>query len=617
MALTKDSMQYYDAYEAYGTVFLTSSQLDSGIYIKNKVLSFLYKQPDSKQKDKLLSSAYNGLGNIYSLTGKPDSALIYFKQALNYRIKGKDRIDIQINIADQYKQKGDYATAAFYLRDALSACDSLHLIDLQFPIHFALGDIYLSLKDYKTSDFHYSLAEQQFSYRKIMEKIVFSNNRGNYYYYLKNYQKAKDWFYKEKKIAITSKNTYFLNLSYLNLSDANLNIGELDSCSFYIKKAQAYFLSIRFGAALYYINTIKIGLAIKQHNYVLAARLEKLFGNEEEISPNIISIRNRYLEALFIKQDNYKKAYQYLKANMLLNDSIRSNITQKRIEELDMRYKQDTILKGKELLIQRREAEVKSLKTGTYIWILISALGLILSIFIYFIIKKKHSMQRMEYINQVTKLRMTNIRNRISPHFMFNVLNNGINGLDSESENKLHTLIHLLRKSLDMTEQTSIKLSDEIEFAKAYIEIEKYKLGGNFKMIWNIAADIDINEIKIFPMMLQIPIENALKHGLRNIEKEKRLTVDILNEKDGIVIIISDNGKGYYPKKANNSSGTGTGLKVLRQTIQILNSCNKHKITFSITNKESEKETGANTQIFIPYQFNFEHYERKIYNRYH
>ncbi len=608
MFRAKDSMQYYDAFEAYGNTFLTSSQFDSGMQVKHRVIDFLNKQPESEKKERLLSTTCKEIGNIYSLTGQTDSALRLYKRAFECRIAKKDKIKLAINIAYQYKQKGDYANATYYLRNALLTTDSIGMPDMQFPIHFALGDIYLNLKDYSNSNHHYLYAEKEYEQKSIMERIVFSNNRGNYYYYTGNYSMAKEWYEKEKELAENARNDYFSNLSYLNLADTYLNIGKTDSSVFYVGLAEPYFNSIHFQTALYYINTIKIGLAIKKHNYKQANLLKTQVNNEKNVDPNIISIRNNYLEKLALQQRNYEEAYRYLRANVKLNDSLRNDITQKRVEELDIRYKQDTTLMRKVIMIQKRDATVKNLTITTYVWIFISTLFLIISISIYFYIKKRHSIQRMKYLEQLASLRMTNIRNRISPHFMFNVLNNEMTGEGAQEKNiHLYTLAHLLRKSLQMTEKTSIKLTDEIAFAKDYIALDGIRIGDNFSTEWIIDPDIDTDKIEVFPMMLQIPIENALKHGLRGIEGEKKLTVSINALENGIGITVIDNGRGYHPEKTTGgTSGTGTGLKVLKQTMLILNSRNSEKITFSIKNIEGNGQTGTQTEIYIPYGFKFE-----------
>ena len=62
-------------------------------------------------------------------------------------------------------------------------------------------------------------------------------------------------------------------------------------------------------------------------------------------------------------------------------------------------------------------------------------------------------------------------------------------------------------------------------------------------------------------MMIQIPVENAVKHALREKEGERNLWVSVCRRGNGICIKITDNGGGYRPDSRNR--GTGTGMKSL------------------------------------------------------
>lgn len=606
-AIAPDSMAYYDARVAYAEACFIMNEYNSAFSIDRKALDFLKKQPESLRKQDLIASINNSLGAAYLQVGQPDSAIIRLQRALQYNTKKNKAPDIYINLADYYKFKGDLANGAYYLRSALSISDSLHIDKFKFPIYFALGDIYLGLRDFKLADEHYSLAEKEYNSRKFNEKAVFCNNRGNYYYYKEDYSKALEWFNREKALVENTGHEYFLSLCFLNLGDVHLNLNQADSSKFYLDKAEPYFEKVNYGIALYYINAIRIGLAIKQNDIASANKLSKAIKDDSGIEPNIASIRNKYLEQYYKKTGDYKNAYHYLARNTALNDSLRNDRTQKRIAELDMRYKQDTILIKKEMLIQQQRAEVKTFKLSTYIWILISALTVLGTILIYITVKRKNNLQRMQYINQITKLRMTNIRNRISPHFMFNTLNREISNTSDKKSNNLYILAHLLRRSLEMAEQASIKLMDEIDFVKSFIDLKKEGLGDNFSMTWDIDERIDLARVHIIPMMLQIPVENAIKHGLAMVEGERKLNIRIFEEGKGVRLIVQDNGTGYTPNKLSQATGTGTGLKVLNQTIQILNSINTDKITFMMGNVELPGQSGAKAEIYIPYHYKFEY----------
>ena len=602
---TMDSTTYHKALMTKGKAYFLLGKFDSAMYSVHKALAYFQANQLSDSTKELISDCYNTIGNLYSRSDKLDSSIIFYEKAIQYNIPTRTP-DILINIADQYKFKGNYAMSVSKLRRALFLCDSLGLKKMKFPVNFALADVYLSLRDFKIADQYYLLAEKELNERNVNEKIVFSNNRGNYCYYTANYAKSKEWFMKVKHLAETSKNEFSSNLCYLNLADIYLHLNGMDSAKHYVESSEKYFLKLHFKPAIYYANAVKLGIALKTKDFAAIDFLKKEFGdNEGGIDPNLISIRNKFLEQIAYEQGNYKSAYFYLNKNQQLNDSLRNDLSLKRIAELDFRYRQDTLVLSKEIYINHQKSEVQSLKLSIYFWILVSASGLFMSLAIYFLIKKRHSQQRIAYLEQITQFRMTNIRNRISPHFLFNVLNNEIQDMDQEKKEHLFTLVHLLRKSLEFAEQISIPLSDEIEFSKAFIELEKYKLGDNYSITWDIDPQIDLQKTFLIPLMIQIPLENSIKHGLSQLDREKFLGISIQQEKDGILIQIVDNGRGIGYNYQSQSQGTGTGLKVINQTIQILNSHNAEKISFSIHNRENEPSNGAVTSIFIPKNYKF------------
>lgn len=67
------------------------------------------------------------------------------------------------------------------------------------------------------------------------------------------------------------------------------------------------------------------------------------------IDANMINIRNQYLEHYYERTGDYRRAYEYLKRDVALNDSIRNERVRTRVAELDMRYRQDTIVMRREL----------------------------------------------------------------------------------------------------------------------------------------------------------------------------------------------------------------------------------------------------------------------------
>ena len=105
-------------------------------------------------------------------------------------------------------------------------------------------------------------------------------------------------------------------------------------------------------------------------------------------------------------------------------------------------------------------------------------------------------------------------------------------------------------------------------------------------------------------MLIQIPVENAVKHALRDKEGERNLWITVDRRKGGICIRITDNGGGYRP--GSRHRGTGTGMKVIMQTIQILNMKNKEAIDGAIHNVTLPGgEIGCEVTFLLPDKYDY------------
>ena len=146
--------------------------------------------------------------------------------------------------------------------------------------------------------------------------------------------------------------------------------------------------------------------------------------------------------------------------------------------------------------------------------------------------------------NAMTSLRLENVRNRISPHFIFNVLNREMNlhKGDKESQN-LIGLTKLIRRNLELTDCLAVSLADELDFVDTYVKLERQSLGSEFEYRLDLAEQLDLQEMKVPSMLLQIPVENAIKHGLRLKEGKRLLLIQVHKlENNQVEIVICDNG---------------------------------------------------------------------------
>lgn len=398
--------------------------------------------------------------------------------------------------------------------------------------------------------------------------------------------------------------TFERNITMVNWGDVFLSMGEIDSAAYYLDRCYNYFQKEENYSALYYIDTQLIELALKEDNVQLARKRLQNVVTPKYVEPDMVHIRNRYLQLYFEKVGDFKNAYYYQKENQRIDDSIRSERVKMRAAEIALKYKQDSTLMKKEILIREKQNEVLLLNQWLYRIVLIVVVLIAVSLFIVFYRKRKRDRDKWNMQQAMTSLRLENIRNRISPHFIFNVLNREVALQRTESDN-LQNLIKIIRKNLEFTSYMAVTLADELDFVNTYIQLERRTLRNDFIYVEDIASDVDLKTVQVPSMLLQIPVENAIKHALRMKEGQQKLWIRIKKESEYIKIVICDNGGGYRPHSQNK--GTGTGMKVLTQTIQLLNSYNRRQIVMTINNVSVEGgEVGCEVCFTVPFVYSYQ-----------
>lgn len=610
MVGTKDSMLYYRYAVLLAKAYMFKSRIDSAVFYINAAERYCSLDPASSKDPDLYSEIYNMRGNLAARQGKVDTAVGDFTKALNYRLSGQHPEglpDISLNLADAYVRTGQFDKGALWYRKALFYNDSLKIPEKEcFPAYYGLAQVYMELRDFEQCDYYYDMAAKWQDNMLPYEQCIYLNNRGNSYYFRQDYPRALEMFKAESSLASKYPNMVFeVHLSELNMGETFLLMNETDSASHYLEKCIGFFREIDNKSALYYLDTQLIELALKQNNLPLARKRLAEAVKLNYVEPNMLHIRNRYLQHYFEESGDFKKAYYYQKENQRIDDSIRNERIKMRTAEIDLKYKQDTTVMKQKILIQQKENEVLELNQESYFWMFGCISVLILVIFIYLYHKKQRHLLQMKSHGMITSLRMENIRNRVSPHFIFNILNREMDNYTEAQSADMHRLVKLMRRNLELTEHLCVTLAEELDFVQTYIDLERKSLGDQFVFSIHIDDSIDTMKIVLPSMMIQIPVENAIKHALKNKTGERKLWIDITREEDEICIRVKDNGGGYRVNSVNR--GTGTGMKVIFQTVYLLNANNKKNIGVSVNNVEiGAEDTGCEFVVTLPdgYEYN-------------
>lgn len=609
MEEAKDSLVKYNYLAMTLKTYLITSQLDSAQIVIQQIHDFIERQHSSSQMADLESECFNMKGNIFARVGNMDSAEICFRKAYELRMRGT-RIevvpDILMNLADANNRLGKLDIGAAWYRRALLMCDSLHIASTKKPpIYYGLAQVYVTMRDFEQCDYYYNLAGESYDSMLPYEKYIYLNNRGTSYYYREDYQTAIKYFQKVIDLVEGYADMSFeLNLGRLNLGDCYLQLNMVDLAVKYINECQLFFEEMGVSTALYYIDTQKIELALLQKDFQEARRLLSESVVPPGIDPDMVHIRNKYLQQFYEETGNYKRAYHYLQRNNQLDDSIRNERVRMRTADLTLRYQQDSTLIAHRVLLQEQKNKVLVLRQTQFVVFAVAVVSILTAVFLYLYSKKKRALLLARNHRTVSTLRLENIRNRLSPHFIFNMLNREMAERNVEGKQELSSLVKLMRRNLELAEQLCVTLAEELDFVKTYINLERRSLGPDFHSELKIEKDVQPEQIRIPSMMIQIPVENAVKHALREKEGERNLWVSVCRRGNGICIKITDNGGGYRPDSRNR--GTGTGMKVIMQTIRILNNKNKEAIDVLVHNVSLQSgEMGCEVTFWLPDNYDY------------
>ena len=585
---------------------LAEYKLESVHLMCDRVEKFISRQSIGKAERYRIAmrNICTAKGIAYSYSRDVDLATKYLKAAIGFE-ETKRLPQAYLNLADNYNQNGQYVNAAECYRRALQINDSLGKIVRPDLIYNGLAMSYINISAFEEAEKNLDKAKESLSQMSSYDKYILYNNYGNLYYYTGEYDKAHNSFkHAFKFIKKSGSGTLESVVPLFNLAEINILLHEPDSAEVCIDTLEKSLRGKDIPVFSQHLKTLEMALAIEQNNLPLATNIMESF-TENVLPPELHRIRSRYMQQYYEKSGLYKEAYALAKNNYSIRDSIDRTQYRVKIADIYIRYKQDTTLISKQNLLVVKDEQLRRSRT---FWFSVATILVVLLIAIYLFSRHQREKMMARYIHKIFKLRMENIRNCLSPHFTFNVLNREISSYEEDDPRRknLYSLAKILRRCVELSSQMTVTLSEELDFVDAYVQLECSRWGDRFEYIKRISDDIDLEREIIPSMFLQIPVENAIKHGLRGIEKKRRLAIEISKNDKGILLVVKNNGIKYMSQMV--TSGTGTGLKVIYQTIAFLNSRNVNKIELFISTNKSEEgvEEGAKVEILIPNNYNYQ-----------
>ena len=275
-------------------------------------------------------------------------------------------------------------------------------------------------------------------------------------------------------------------------------------------------------------------------------------------------------------------------------------------------YKHNT-LQQKELLTISVQ---KKLVEKSWFWILLVGLfaAMVLFSFLNRIRREKQLLEKDLVINGLKQARneakVEAIISSFNPHF----INNSLHWVQSKYNDDHETvvLVGRLTKNIqhifkNTREGNAIHtLKEELQIVENYVAIQLIRFDHSFTYKQPQAEKLA--RLESFPltlMQIQIHVENAIEHGLRNRVESTYVTVEIVESDDAVTILIEDDGIGRQAAENMKSHGTQSGVHMLEQLHELYNANNRVPIKQKYTDN-IYGTYGTKVEIVLPKNYQYE-----------
>lgn len=215
----------------------------------------------------------------------------------------------------------------------------------------------------------------------------------------------------------------------------------------------------------------------------------------------------------------------------------------------------------------------------------------IIVIFLAVIFRKYFDAIRLEGEKQAlmlqnTKSELALLKMQVSPHFLFNTLNN-IDYLVTQDTAKasgaISKLGSILRYMIYDAEGDKIALSKELKHIEDYIELVRLRTSGTNYLNYQVSGIA--GHLQIAPMLFQPLIENAYKHSLTS-DGENMINIDVKIINNNLYFLINNE---YDSSRKTVSSGGGLGLNIVKRRLELIYA-GRHKLNITKDNRRFNVE---------------------------
>jgi ligand-binding sensor domain-containing protein len=251
-------------------------------------------------------------------------------------------------------------------------------------------------------------------------------------------------------------------------------------------------------------------------------------------------------------------------------------------------------------------------------WFFIATSILVISLLMILIrwyYKKANRRKQLEA--ELNLFRQEALTNQMNPHFLFNTLNTVQRYIlenDKVSSSKYLTKFSgLMRTILNNSQEHQISIENEINALELYLDLESARFKDTFSYTVFCSPEIDPKTTFIPVFLIQPLVENALRHGVRDISYHGTIAVDFLKDASNLIMRITDNGIGREAAASNKSTQekTSLGISIIQKRLSLIskNTKNKSELYYKDIKDKNGKVGGTVAEIVITNHFNSPAYE--------
>ncbi|MFK7799729.1 MAG: histidine kinase [Aureispira sp.] len=570
-----------------------------------------------------LAQNYNMVGVTYAQLFSKDSmdvAIEYFKEALRiFKNNGltKHVGNSHLNIAQAYMLIKNIELALENLYKAQEIFESINDTQNLGAVYNVLAHINLQQEDYERGLKHAKRYQVILQQQIELDSSVFRDqpnvipiawyNLGLAYLKVRSLDSAAYYLKQSLKYFEALEYKNFIAKASNSLADVYIFKEELEKARPYLQRAielEGHFNSKK--KRLHVKNSLaNLYHYSKEYDKSIVLHQEILEVSEEE---NYLDMQLMALQALsesYQEKGAYQKAYEMLRLALPLKDSVFNTDREQVIEDLEVKYatEYETEKKERENIMLNQELDIQTLKATNREQMIYGILGLLFLIIVIFILVIRQN--RLEGTRRMQQLNYRLLLNQMSPHFIFNALTaiqSFVYRNDPRKAGKyLSSFAKLMRAILENSRTEYIPLVKELKWLDNYLHLQALRFNNKFEYKVEVDEELDIDGVLLPPMLTQPFIENAIEHGIKELEIQGLLTIQFKLEEEQLVVYITDNGVGFDTSNPKKSDHVSLATKITKERLSFLNQGNNHKIDFNIA---SAPNAGTTVFFSIPVQYN-------------